>query len=694
MNIPYARDHQAASDDDVIDLAQILRTLRAGWTIIAGAAALMILVGGIYAYLLATPIYTAKSVVVLDTRKAQVVDLQGVMSGMTGASDELNTEVEVLRSRGLAEKVVDEMNLLADPEFNEALRAPSLRAQLKGLFGKEVSVIDPTAEKATVVSNLLAQISVRNVPSSYVFEISVQSEDPQKAARIADAVAKRYILNQIEVKFDATEQATAWLSNRVAELKSELEKAEEKVKIFNSQTTLVSTEMLASLEVQLKDLRERIVQGQTQEKAAGARLDALKAAQSREEKMQLAQDGMLTQLAGGDEAAFEARYAQVVARAELDLARASDKRAALERSQQVMSDQIARQGDDMIQLQQLTREAEASRTLYEYFLGRLKETSAQQGIQQSDSRMLSSSVVPTVPTAPRKSLILAMCLVLGAIAGTAIVLVREAMRSGFRAARQLEEETGVVVMGQIPMIPGKTREEVLNYLVTKPSSAAMEAIRNLRTSVLLSNIDQPPQVIVSSSSVPGEGKTTNSLALAINLVGVGKSVLLIEGDIRRNVLGQYFPDAKASKGLVSAISGEASVDEVMFRPKDLGLSLIMGEHSAINAADLFMSEAWHDFMHKMRARFDYVIIDTPPVLVVPDARIIAQKADAVLFTVKWNDTSRSQVQEALQMFETVNQKVSGMVLSQIDEEQMRRYGYGGKHGYNAYAAHRNNYYQS
>ncbi|MGD9919726.1 MAG: GumC family protein, partial [Paenirhodobacter sp.] len=666
------RDRHSASDDDAIDLTQLLLTLRAGWKIVAAAVGVAVLLGVVYAYLLATPIYTAKSVVVLDTRKAQVVDLQGMMSGLTGASDELNTEVEVMRSRGLAEKVVDEMDLLADPEFNEALRAPSLKARLKGLFGKAAPALDPAAEKAAVVSDLLAQVSVRNLPSSYVFEISVKSEDPQKAARIADVLAKRYILNQIEVKFDATEQATAWLSNRVAELKSELEKAEEKVKAFNSQTTLVSTEMLASLEVQLKDLRERIAQGGAQEKAARARLDGLKAAQSREEKLQRAQDGMLTQLAAGDEAAFEARYAQVVARAELDLARASDQRAALERSQQVMSDQIARQGDDMIQLQQLTREAEASRTLYEYFLGRLKETSAQQGIQQSDSRMLSSSVVPTVPTAPRRSLILAMCLVLGAMAGMAIVLAREATRRGFRSARQLEEDTGVVVMGQIPLIPGKTRSEVLNYLVTKPSSAAMEAIRDLRTSVLLSNIDHPPQVIISTSSVPGEGKTTNSMALAINLVGIGKSVLLIEGDIRRNTLGQYFPEVKTGKGLVSVIAGEVSVDEVMIHPEGLGLSMIMGERSAINAADLFMSDAWHDFLGKMRARFDYIIIDTPPVLVVPDARIIAQKADAVLFTVKWDDISSAQVQEALQMFETVNLKVSGLVLSQIDDVQMKR----------------------
>lgn len=683
-------DVRADGGDDAIDLAQLFQSLRAGWRVIAAVTVLMIGLGLIYAYGLATPIYTAQSVVVLDTRKNQVVDLQGVMSGITGDSDELNTEVEVLRSRGLAEKVVDETNLAADPEFNTALRPPSLRARLKGLFGAQIQT---ETSKAGVVDALLDHLSVRNVPSSYVFEIAVQSQDPQKAAMIADAIAKRYILNQIEVKFDATEQATAWLTNRVAELKSDLEAAEEKVKAFNSATTLVSPEMLASLEVQLKDIRERIGQGKAQEAAAQARVAQLKAADTPEAKLAAAQDIVLTRQAAGS-VEFDARFAQVLARAELDAARATDQRAALERSLETMSGQIAKQGDDMIQLQQLTREAEASRTLYEYFLGRLKETSAQQGIQQADSRVLSMAVVPGAPTAPRKSLIVAMCVALGFLVGVGLVLVREALNSGFRTARQLEEETGVVVMGQIPIIPGKERAEILAYLASKTSSAAVEAVRNLRTSVLLSNVDHPPQVIVSTSSIPGEGKTTNSLALAMNLVGIGKSVLLIEGDIRRNTLGQYFPaQAQKAKGLVSVLSGEATLEEAILRPAELGISVIMGERSAINAADLFMSDAWHEFVRKVRSLYDYIIIDTPPVLVVPDARIIAQQADAVLFSVKWNATSHGQVHESLQMFETLQLKVSGLVLSQIDGAQMKRYGYGGKYGgYGAYSAYGSKYY--
>lgn len=692
MTVTPLQDSVAQADNDLIDLGKILSSLRIGWKTIAATTVMAIGLGGAYVFLVATPIYTASSVVVLDTRKPQVVDLEGMMSGLTGESDELNTEVEVLRSRGLADKVVDELQLTKDPEFNEMLRPPSLRGQISAILVGDGMEPDAEAERAGVVTEFLGKLSVRNVPSSYVFEISVESEDPRKAALIADTVAKRYILNQIEVKFEATEQATAWLTNRVGELKTELEAAEGRLKDFNAQTTLISELTLTSLEAQLKDMRDRVAQVTAEEQQALARLAALQAAADKTTRLEVAQDAELTRLRD-DDTRFAMRFSQVLARAELEAARATSQREALERSLQTLAEQASTQGEDMITLQQLTREAEASRTLYEYFLSRLKETSAQQGVQQADSRLLSAAVVPSFPTAPRKTLILVMSAFLGLMAGVGFVLYRETTRNGYRTARQLEEDTGVVVMGQIPVIPGKARKDILTYLSSKPSSAAMEAVRNLRTSVLLSNVDKPPQVIVSSSSVPGEGKTTNSLALAMNLVGTGKSVLLIEGDIRRNTLGEYFPTDRGAGGLVSVLSGEAKLEDVLIRDERLGLSVLPGERSAINAADLFMSDAWRSFIEQMRKRFDYIIIDTPPVLVVPDARIIAQIADAVLFTVRWNETSRTQVQDALRMFETLRLKVSGLVLSQIDSAEMQRYGYGGKYGgYGAYSGYGAKYY--
>ena len=187
----------------------------------------------------------------------------------------------------------------------------------------------------------------------------------------------------------------------------------------------------------------------------------------------------------------------------------------------------------------------------------------------------------------------------------------------------------------------------------------------------------------------GEGKTTMALALTQNLVGLGKKVLLVEGDIRRRVMTQYVKRQKPA-GLVSVLSGKTDLETTVTYDELLQADVLLGEETAVNGADLFSSEAFAAFVRRARELYDYVIIDTPPVLVVPDARIIAQQADAVVFVVKWDSTTKTQVRESLTMFERVNCPVSGLVLNNISARGMKRYGYGGNYG--AYAAYGNKYY--
>lgn len=527
-----------------------------------------------------------------------------------------------------------------------------------------------------------------------VFQVTIRSEDPQKAALIADTLVEMYILNQLEVKFEATEQATTWLTERVTELQQQLEAAEAEVKAFSASTDLVSPETLSALENQLKDIRDRSESTRGLKEAAEARLARLQAADTRAAQAAAAEDTQLTQLLQRIDTpaiaeAFDARFQQIVARTELDVTRAAAQLPALERSQVELESRISKQGEDLITLQQLTREAEANRLLYEYFLGRLKETSAQKGIQQADSRILSHAVVPNVPSAPRKSMLLAMSGMVGMMIGVGLVLLREARQNGFRTSRDLERITGRTVMGQIPLLPARRRKDAIAYLNQRPTSAAAEAIRNLRTSLLLSNVDHPPKVIAITSSIPGEGKTTMSLALAQNFVGMDRKVLLVEGDIRRRVFSQYL-NTDQTKGLLSVLSGESKLDEVVVRDPIVGADVLLGEKSSTSAVDIFSSERFSQLMEKARDAYDVILIDTPPVLVVPDARVIAQSADALLFVVKWDSTTKSQVEDALHMFDTANQRVHGLALNQISVKGMKRYGYGGKYG--AYSSYGRKYY--
>ena len=303
----------------------------------------------------------------------------------------------------------------------------------------------------------------------------------------------------------------------------------------------------------------------------------------------------------------------------------------------------------------------------------MKEISVQQGIHRPDSRVLSRATVPGGPSAPNKQRILAGSLLLGLIIGAALVLLREMRHNGFRSAPDLEAATGVTVMAQVPRAPISQRRRLLNYLIRKPTSALAEKIRNLRTSILLSNVDHPPQVIMITSSLPGEGKTTLSLGLANSLAGLEKRVLLIEGDIRRLTFREYFRSRKKT-GLVNVVAGQTDFEETVLQPEGVDFDVLLGDKTTLNAADFFSSQRFQAFLEAARERYDTIIIDTPPILVVPDARVIGQSVDAIVYAVHWNVTTQAQVQEGLGMLASVDLKATGLVLSQIDIRQAQSYG--------------------
>ena len=679
--------------DDIIDLKDLIRALWNGKIWIISATVLLGLLGVIYAYILVTPIYQASTVIILETEEQQIVDLTSVLPGLGTDTTAINSEAEVLQSRSVMKRVVESAGLLEDPEFNPTLRPTGIKTKIKALIAGPQP--EPTEQQIldSTISNLLEATSVKIVPSTYVIEVTVKSEGPRKAAALADQIAEEYITNQLDVKYEATRKASTWLTDRVAELKVSLEDAESRVAAFSANSTVVSPESVQLLDRQLKDMRDRQQTLMTAAENAKAAVDALEAALSgsAQDKIQAAEDTRLLEIYEQEGAgfAFDTRYDLLLSRAKLQYSRMTTQVAGVSDTLTTLEADISEQNQQLIELQQLTREAEASRLLYEYFLSRLKETSAQEGIQQANSRILSNAVVPNQPTEPRKNLIVAAALMLGMFAGSAGVLLRESAQNSYRLPQQLEAETGLPVMGQIPLLPVKSRREGLEYLAAKPTSAAAEAIRNLRTSVLLSNVDNPPKVIMSTSSLPGEGKTTISFSLAQNLIGMGKKVLLVEGDIRRLVFSQYL-DEKDAKGLISVLSGDVRLQDAVLKDPIIEADVLVSEPSNVNAADLLSSDRFQVFLKEARELYDVVIIDTPPVLVVPDARVVAQHVDAVLFTVHWDKTTKTQVQEALRMFESVGVHVNGLVLNQINAKGMKRYGYGENYG--AYGSYGKKYY--
>lgn len=344
--------HEAGSEvEERLDLGALLSVLWRGKLRILLCVAIVSGLGALYAFRIAVPTYVATTSIVLDTRSAQILDVEGVLSGLSGDATDVNTQVQILRSHSLLGRVVDALSLETVPDFSDDLRAPFFRQAWWGwtrpLPEASISVTTPLAARQTAVDALFDRLDVRNIPQSLVFEVSVETEDPDLSVRISDALAEIYIQDQQDVKLDATRQATQWLGTSLTELQAELEAAETSVKDFIGQTDLVSAEALLDLQRQLKAQRHRISQAR----------DAL-----------------------GENAPAQSR--------------AQRQLASLEDGQQRLESQISAQSQDLIQLEQLEREAEATRAQYAYFLNRFKETSVQEGIQRPDSRILSKAVAP------------------------------------------------------------------------------------------------------------------------------------------------------------------------------------------------------------------------------------------------------------------------------------------------------------
>ena len=699
---------QRSSDDDVIDLGAVFRTLWISKFTIISIMLLAMAVGIYQAYIGASSRYTSTAVLMLDSREEQIVDLESVIGGLSKDTTAVNTEVEVLRSRSLLGKVITELNLTADPEFNRFIRPETRSDQIKALikekvfltFGQEPPEDPPISEtrvREGAIDLLLSAISIANIPQSLVFQVQVETSSPDKSALIADTILQTYILNQIEVKFEATEQATSWLTDRVAGLRQNLEETENKLKSFRSQTDLISPEILDARSIQLKELRDRISNTQTSLAEQTELLAKLLAAQTREEQAEISGTPQLQQLlARVDEPSiarsFDERFAQVLQELRRDVSRAELQLQALTVSGEQIAAEIEDQSADLITLQQLMREAEANRLLYEHFLSRLKETSVQQGLQQADSRILSNAVVPVAPSAPRKPLIIAVSTMLGIILGIAFVLLRELRQQTYRNSTELERATGLSVVGQIPVIPSsRKRKNVIDYLRQNQTSAAAEAMRNLRTTLLMLNIENPPQVFMTCSSTPGEGKTTTALALAHSLGSVGKKVCLIEGDMRRKVFSNYMPTA-VEHGLTAVLRKGVSLKDAIVKNEELGISLVLADDFVENAGDILSSSQFEEMMNELRDMFDFVVIDAPPVLVVPDAKLISQFVDTVVFLVRWDSTKQTVVSAALQELRKVGAPPIGLVLNLIRPRRMRQYGFGEEYG--AYSSYGNEYYNT
>ncbi len=634
---------QALDPVPPLDIAGVVRVVWHGKWLILLAVVTMVSVAGYYAFKMTSPRYAATATLKIDLQPTTLRDVanQGQSPGTDLAS--LNTEVTVLTSNQVLGQVVHDLNLLADPEFNRYLRADpavsinGMRTHLRHwLAGTTETPPDTTAVLEKTIQNLRGTVTATRPRDTYIFQVTARSGSAVKAALISNTTAEIYVANQVQAKDTASHAAERWLSDRVAALQIQLETQEMAV------TNLIATAQIQEDAV-LDTLSNQVL-------AVEQELDAAQA-----EHMLLAAKGTGT------------------ARNAAELAQLQSQIAALTANRDRLKAQLSTQSAGLVALHQMQREADATRVLYESFLARLQETRIQRGLEYPDSQVIAPATSARY-VGPQKMLILQLAAFTGTVIGLGIVMLRAGLRPGILDTAELRRVTGCPVLAQVPLNNSKRPGRMLRRLARTPTSPMAEAIRDLRTSLFLNKGDAPPQVILSTSSLPQEGKTTHALALAQNLSMFGKSVIVVGADLRDRGF-QAFLSRPGGYGLVDVLSGTCMLSQAIAQDARIGCSVLFGQTaSAENPADLLASDAFSDLIATLRATYDHIIIDTPPVLMAPDTRVLAQYADAIVYAVRWTRTPVSAIKSGLETLDDVGPRQIGLVLSQVNLRKLRRYG--------------------
>ena len=691
-----------------MDLRDIARLLRRRLRLIIGIT-LATAILAVIASLLMTPLYNAESVVMLEPRSTDVVDIASVMSNLTAGSEVLRSEMDIINSRAVIDRVIMKLKLTEDEEFNPPAGLLSFLNPLRW-FDEELPAEQKQERARTIAAeSLKKRLYVNNDGRSYSIRIAIRSKSPEKAAMIANAFADEYLVDQLEAKYEATNRANAWLNERLGQLKQQVEASEKSVDDFRQKTRLIDIQEGQTIAGrQLEDINKQLTEARGETSAAEAKY---RSAQSMvksngvESASEVLSSTLIQNLREKEaelrrtETELSSKYGPLHPKMinikaqyqdlqnkigeevkkivqglanEVDVARA--KESTLERELQKLEARAGVEMKDSVTLRQLQREADANRTLYESFLNRFKQTAEQKDLQMPDSRIIARADTPVKPSFPKKSIFLLVGIMLGGVLGVILAYLVEYFDRGFRNATQLEEATGLPVIGLVPDLRDLTQKSPEDYVVEKPLSSFGEALRTVRTAIHFSNVDYPPKIVMVTSATPGEGKTTFCLSLARTLAKTGNRILLIDADLRRSRVALASGIVEINGGLSSLLSGDKSFNEVVQTdPMVPSLHVIAADGKTPNAQDLLGSQQMHKVVHSVAKNYDLVIIDTPPILAVSDAAMVARIADTSIFLVQWSSVSHDLVMQALKQLKIFGCRIAGVVLTQVNLQEHAKY---------------------
>ena len=719
-SFPEQQSETPIGEEGGFNLLDFLRIVRVRRKIILGTAATVVALVTVIVMQL-TPLYTATAVVMLDQRKNSVEDTAAVLSGLPSDQATIQNQVQILTSLELAGRVVDKLKLDQDPEFNPSIggfgaflkylnplgwlsASPKLQAEAQGV----------DFERSAVVHRFLDRLSVNPIGLSTAMKVSFEAEDANKAANIANAIANAYVEDQLEAKFNATQKATQWLSGRIGELSRQAQMADAAVQQYKAEHNItVGASGVSVVDQQIADINRQLIVAKmdlAEKQASYGRLYSLSKAGLATNAPQVvaspligalrAQDTELTRQIADLSSKYGPRHPKmldlqaqkenldskiaeevqrVVESGKNEVQVAQSHVASLQQSLQQVETQGVGQNKAEVELTGLQSAATSTRSMYEAFLGRLNQTQGQEGIQTPDARIISNAEVPGSPSFPKKALAIGIAVPAGLILGLMLAFAAERLDSGFKTTSQLESLLGVPVLSTIPEVANLDKTSLTaaaDLIIDKPMSSFTEAVRGLQLGLMLSNVDKQPKVILVTSSVPGEGKTTLAVSLARMAARSGMKTIIVDGDLRRPNVAKAFGGEELQQGLIEVLTDKLPLDMCLGKDPRSEVVVLPCLQTPANPADALASQAMQQLVTNLRKVFDLVIIDSAPMLPVNDTKILSRLADTVLFVVRWEKTPRDAAFNALRSLADVHAPVAGVALARADNERFRYYSYG------------------
>jgi succinoglycan biosynthesis transport protein ExoP len=724
-----------------VDLREMARILRRRWKMVALPPLALVALGLIYILVVST-LYTATSTVLVDPRRASVVETnQSVLTNFGTDDATIESQALLIQSVAILQRVIDKLKLTTDQEF---MPTPSLLDPVRRLFSifssdSPIAGASPEeAARARSVEILQRKMKVTRQGTTFLVDINVSSESPQKAAVIANAVAEAYFEEQVRAKSDATRIAATWLNGQIAELKSRVVASEQAVETYRSQNNLAVSQGVTVNDQQITDLNNKLIAARVQTAEARAKFDQVQ---------QLAKSGgdagsinaaitsdivskLRTQYAdiAKNEADLTSKYGprhplvanvraqrqdtqrlineeiqRIIQSTRHDYDVAKSREASLQQSFDQLQGVSGSSGQAQVRLHELQREAEANRTLYESYLARFKETSAQESLEMPDSRVVTKASIPIRPSSPKTLLILGLALMLGLGAGTVLAFLTDYLDSRIKTLEQAEDITGVPALAALPLIgtrelaarakrgkselgsydprntgllPPSLQSPLARYAIEEPGTFFAEAIRAVRLAIQRTLRLQPIKIVLVTSALDSEGKTTLAANLAFSLATLGIKTLLIDGDLRNPGLTRALcPHADA--GLLQVATGEVPLERAILLDRSTGLSILPSPaiKDVDSITELMFSERITDILDHLRRRYELIIIDSPPLVPLVDGRALAELADRIVLAVAWDQTPREVVSHTLNLLSPVHDRILGTVLTQVDLSRLRFYDY-------------------